>query len=61
MAIMDCSIAKWVRHVLVIIPALAGMWIGTMIRKRISAKAFRRGFLSCLTLLGLELIIRPLL
>ncbi len=46
---------------LAIIPALLGMWIGTIIRERISAKAFRRGFLSCLALLGLELVIRPLL
>lgn len=46
---------------LTIIPALAGMWIGTIIRERISAKTFRRGFLSFLALLGLELIIRPLL
>ena len=46
---------------LAIIPALAGMWIGTIVRDRISAKAFRRGFLGCLALLGLDLMIRPLL
>jgi len=33
---------------------------GTVIRGRISAATFRRWFLVCLVLLGLELVIRPL-
>jgi uncharacterized membrane protein YfcA len=46
---------------LAILPALAGMWFGTVIRERISPQVFRRWFLICLVLLGLELLIRPLL
>ncbi len=46
---------------LAIVPALAGMWFGTVIRGRISAATFRRWFLICLVLLGLELVIRPLI
>lgn len=45
---------------LAIVPAMLGMWLGTAIRTRISPAAFRRGFLICLVLLGLELIVRPL-
>lgn len=41
-------------------PALAGMWLGQLARRRISAPTFRRWFLICLLLLGLELIARPL-
>lgn len=44
---------------LAILPALAGMWLGQKIRARISAALFRRGFLSFLLLLGLELMVRP--
>lgn len=44
---------------LVVIPALLGMWLGQVIRQRISAVAFRRGFLLFLLLLGLELLVRP--
>ncbi|MGI2033433.1 sulfite exporter TauE/SafE family protein [Rhizobium panacihumi] len=43
-----------------IAPALAGMWAGQALRRRISAAAFRRGFLICLVLLGCELVLRPL-
>jgi uncharacterized membrane protein YfcA len=46
---------------LAIIPSLLGLWLGTVIRGRISAANFRRGFLVCLVLLGLELVIRPLI
>jgi uncharacterized membrane protein YfcA len=46
---------------LAIIPALAGMWAGQMIRRRISTPAFRRWFLVCLFLLGAEMLTRPLL
>lgn len=42
-------------------PSLLGMWLGAAMRARISAATFRRWFLFCLALLGLELIIRPLL
>ena len=46
---------------LAIAPALAGMWLGQMARRRISPAAFRRWFLIFLLLLGLELMLRPLL
>jgi uncharacterized protein len=43
-----------------ILPSLLGMWLGTVVRGRISGATFRRGFLCCLVLLGLELVIRSL-
>lgn len=46
--------------VLAVIPALAGMWAGQIIRVRISPLIFRRGFLVLLFLLGAEMAIRPL-
>lgn len=46
---------------LAIVPALLGMWFGQLIRQRISAVTFRRWFLICLFLLGLDLAIRPFL
>jgi uncharacterized membrane protein YfcA len=46
---------------LAIIPALIGMWLGTIIRGKISAKTFRFGFLCCLGVLGVELAARSLL
>ncbi|MBP1886427.1 sulfite exporter TauE/SafE family protein [Sinorhizobium mexicanum] len=46
--------------VLAVIPSLAGMWAGQIIRDRIGAVAFRRGFLVLLFLLGAEMAIRPL-
>jgi hypothetical protein len=45
---------------LAIVPSLLGMWLGTVIRGRISAAMFRRWFLCFLVLLGLELMLRPL-
>jgi len=42
-------------------PALLGMWAGQEARKRISPETFRRWFLICLLLLGVELVARPLL
>lgn len=45
---------------LAVIPALAGMWLGQVIRQRISAKMFRACFLGLLLILGLELALRPL-
>lgn len=44
---------------LVIVPALAGMWLGQRIRARISSQRFRQFFLLFLGLLGLELVSRP--
>lgn len=46
--------------VLAVIPSLAGMWLGQRIRHRISPATFRRWFLICLLLLGLQLVLRPL-
>lgn len=46
---------------LAIPPALAGMWFGQVIRRRISASTFRRWFLFGLLLLGSEMLLRPLL
>ncbi|QWK79530.1 sulfite exporter TauE/SafE family protein [Ochrobactrum sp. BTU1] len=43
-----------------IVPALAGMWAGQVIRRKISPVIFRRGFLISLLLLGLEMMLRPL-
>lgn len=43
---------------LVIVPALAGMWLGQRIRARISPQRFRQFFLLFLGLLGLELVSR---
>lgn len=44
-----------------IIPALLGMWLGQKIRARIGLRLFRLCFLLFLTVLGLEMISRPLL
>lgn len=44
---------------LAVIPSLLGMWVGTVVRERISAAAFRRWFLIFLVFLGLELAVRP--
>ncbi len=46
---------------LAVVPALAGMGAGQWVRRHIRPAAFRRGFLSCLLLLGLEMALRPLL
>jgi uncharacterized membrane protein YfcA len=45
---------------LAVAPALAGLAIGQIVRERLSPIAFRRGFLTCLLLLGLNLALRPL-
>lgn len=47
--------------VLAVAPALAGMWVGQIIRGKISQTAFRRGFLLCLLLLGTEMALTPFL
>lgn len=44
---------------LAIVPALAGMWAGQVIRRLISPATFRRWFLIGLMLLGAELALRP--
>ena len=44
-----------------VLPALAGMGLGQALRRRVSPAAFRRGFLICLLLLGLEMALRPLI
>lgn len=40
-------------------PALVGMWLGSIVRQKISPKTFRRCFLLFLITLGLELALRP--
>lgn len=47
--------------VLAVAPALAGMALGQMIRRRVSPVTFRRWFLICLLLLGVQLLLRPFL
>jgi len=42
-----------------VIPALAGMWLGQVIRDRISPATFRKGFLIFLFTLGAEMAVRP--
>lgn len=44
---------------LAVIPALAGMWLGSIVRQKISPRTFRRCFLLFLIILGLELALRP--
>jgi uncharacterized membrane protein YfcA len=46
---------------LAMLPALLGMQAGQRLRQRISLAAFRRWFLICLLVLGIELFLRPLL
>ncbi|MDX3773045.1 sulfite exporter TauE/SafE family protein [Chromatiaceae bacterium AAb-1] len=45
--------------VLCVLPALAGMWLGQLIRKRISQQVFRRCLLLFLLIIGLQLVLRP--
>lgn len=44
---------------LAVIPALVGMWLGSIMRRKISPAVFRRCFLLLLLVLGLELALRP--
>ena len=46
---------------LAVAPALLGMWVGGRVRLRVSEVKFRRWFLSCLWLLGLDLAARRFL
>ncbi len=46
---------------LAVVPALLGMMAGQHLRDRISPPTFRRWFLVCLLLLGLQLVLRPFL
>ncbi|MBA8878844.1 sulfite exporter TauE/SafE family protein [Phyllobacterium myrsinacearum] len=45
---------------LALAPALLGMWCGQKIRNAISPATFRRWFLICLLLLGLELVLKQI-
>jgi uncharacterized membrane protein YfcA len=45
---------------LAVIPALAGMWAGQLLRERISPATFRRWFLIALLILGIEMASRLL-
>jgi uncharacterized protein len=42
-----------------VLPALVGMWLGSIVRQKISPQTFRRCFLLFLVVLGLELALRP--
>lgn len=46
---------------LAVFPALLGMWLGQVVRERVSPQVFRRWFLVCLLLLGAELILKSVL
>lgn len=46
---------------LAVIPALFGMWAGTIIRRRISVRTFRICFFIFIAVLGLELALHPVL
>lgn len=46
---------------LAIAPALLGMWLGQAVRKRVKPETFRRWFLVCLLLLGMELVLKSVL
>lgn len=48
-----------VASALAVAPALLGMWVGQLVRQRISPTTFRRWFFVCLIMLGLDLIVRP--
>lgn len=45
---------------LALIPALAGMWAGQIIRNRVSPQTFRRWFLVALLILGTEMMVRSI-
>lgn len=47
--------------VLAILPAVAGMWVGQVLRNKISQRFFRIAFLVSMLILGSEMILRPLL
>lgn len=44
---------------LAVLPALVGMYVGQIVRNKISPETFRRWFLICLMLLGAEMLSRP--
>ncbi|WP_201862867.1 sulfite exporter TauE/SafE family protein [Microvirga soli] len=46
---------------LAIVPALAGMWLGQVVRRKVSPETFRRWFLIGLLLLGAELVLKSVL
>jgi len=45
---------------LAVLPALVGMGVGQALRARLRPERFRRWFLICLLMLGLEMTVRPL-
>lgn len=47
--------------VLMVVPALAGMWVGQLLRQRMSPAVFRTVFLSSLIVLGVHIIVREML
>lgn len=47
--------------VMAVLAALIGLFAGQRIRRRISPLAFKRGFLVCLILLGVDMVLRALL
>ena len=51
--VLDARTGAW--SVAMVVPAMAGLAAGNWLRGRISAAAFRRGFLLCLLALGLQL------
>jgi hypothetical protein len=50
-----------VASVLAVLPALLGMGLGQVVRRRIKPETFRLWFLICLAGLGLDLALRPFL
>jgi len=52
--------AGMLRSSLLVMPALAGMWLGQRFRDRISQKAFRRGFLIVLAVLGVQMVAKAM-
>lgn len=39
-------------------PAFAGVWVGQIIRNKVSPATFRKGFLICMLLLGAEMLVK---
>jgi hypothetical protein len=54
------SVATAGASVAALVPALAGMWLGTRLRARIPPATFRRWFLISLLVLGTVLAVKPL-
>jgi uncharacterized membrane protein YfcA len=52
---------KLLHSLLAVLPALAGMWAGQALRRKVSPATFKRWFFVCLLALGLELLAKGLL